>query len=482
MVVPNTDGKPRDVSRLMRIGGYVLLVGILTGITLGMYALFNPRFFLVFLSISEYEAPSFFLGMYLPGLVLIVGVGYVFATRSELSNLGTRRATVLCALIVLCLTLASLSVFNILTVVGGVIALAAVILAQTQPSFKVLWKREASFLVETGSMLIVSASMLFLLMLVISRFLRTYSAGVYVVGNSYPYVLLAVAVMSFLTFTVTPFIGLSGSKTGLIGILAFATSVSSFVVAIQNEYVYSNPAIYQGLSLLGVGVAMTSAGALVYVKLSLSGELLNTSLNPSFMYKGRNCPHCGASWKDPSHHVCSDCNQNLYSEQSTSFCPHCGRLIHLVAKTCPHCSEDVTSLPVHISFEPFKEKRGLFDRILGSFELSAKEFITIVLLFIIFNFVAYISYVRVESPTVFMDGSLTTRNFGVPLEWLQIVAVWESDPSRNPGGYLWYLSFQGTRINYSALILDLTVYFLLAFAFVYSIAKLRSRKTRIRRI
>ena len=482
MVVPNTDGKPRDVSRLMRIGGYVLLVGILTGITLGMYALFNPRFFLVFLSISEYEAPSFFLGMYLPGLVLIVGVGYVFATRSELSNLGTRRATVLCTLIVLCLTLASLSVFNILTVVGGVIALAAVILAQTQPSFKVLWKREASFLVETGSMLIVSASMLFLLMLVISRFLRTYSAGVYVVGNSYPYVLLAVAVMSFLTFTVTPFIGLSGSKTGLIGILAFATSVSSFVVAIQNEYVYSNPAIYQGLSLLGVGVAMTSAGALVYVKLSLSGELLNTSLNPSFMYKGRHCPHCGASWKDPSHHVCSDCNQNLYSEQSTSFCPHCGRLIHLVAKTCPHCSEDVTSLPVHISFEPFKEKRGLFDRILGSFELSAKEFITIVLLFIIFNFVAYISYVRVESPTVFMDGSLTTRNFGVPLEWLQIVAVWESDPSRNPGGYLWYLSFQGTRINYSALILDLTVYFLLAFAFVYSIAKLRSRKTRIRRI
>jgi len=466
----------------MRIGGYVLLVGILTGITLGMYALFNPRFFLVFLSISEYEAPSFFLGMYLPGLVLIVGVGYVFATRSELSNLGTRRATVLCTLIVLCLTLASLSVFNILTVVGGVIALAAVILAQTQPSFKVLWKREASFLVETGSMLIVSASMLFLLMLVISRFLRTYSAGVYVVGNSYPYVLLAVAVMSFLTFTVTPFIGLSGSKTGLIGILAFATSVSSFVVAIQNEYVYSNPAIYQGLSLLGVGVAMTSAGALVYVKLSLSGELLNTSLNPSFMYKGRHCPHCGASWKDPSHHVCSDCNQNLYSEQSTSFCPHCGRLIHLVAKTCPHCSEDVTSLPVHISFEPFKEKRGLFDRILGSFELSAKEFITIVLLFIIFNFVAYISYVRVESPTVFMDGSLTTRNFGVPLEWLQIVAVWESDPSRNPGGYLWYLSFQGTRINYSALILDLTVYFLLAFAFVYSIAKLRSRKTRIRRI
>ena len=479
MVVPNTDGKPRDVSRLMRIGGYVLLVGILTGITLGTYALFNPRFFLVFLSISEYEAPSFFLGMYLPGLVLIVGVGYIFATRSELSNLGTRRAAVLCTLIVLCLTLASLSVFNILTVVGGVIALVAVILAQTQPSFKVLWKREASFLVETGSMLIVSASMLFLLMLIISRFLRTYSAGVYVIGNSYPYVLLAVAVMSFLTFAVTPFIGLKGSKTGLIGILAFATSVSSFVVAIQNEYVYSNPAIYQGLSLLGVGVAMAFAGALVYVKLSLSGELLNTSLNPSFVYKGRHCPHCGASWRDLSQHVCSDCNQNLYSEQSTSFCPHCGRLIHLVAKTCPHCGEDVTSLPVHISFEPFKEKRGLFDRILGSFELSTKEFITIVLLFVLFNFIAYISYVRVESPIVVVVGSKTTRSYGVPLEWMQIIAVWDSRESRNKGWYVWSLNFEGVSINYATLILDSAVYFLLAFTIVYGIAKLRSRKTRI---
>ena len=194
MVVPNTEGKPHDSSRLMRIGGYVLLFGILIGITLGVYALFNPRFFLIFLNMSEYEAPSFFLAVYLPSLVLIVGVGYVFATKSELNNLSNRRAAVLCMLVIVCLTFASFSIFNALAVVGGVIALAAVILAQTQPSFKVLWKREASFLVETGSMLVVSASMVFLLMLVISRFLRTYSAGVYVVSNSYPYVLLVIAV------------------------------------------------------------------------------------------------------------------------------------------------------------------------------------------------------------------------------------------------------------------------------------------------
>jgi len=154
-------------------------------------------------------------------------------------------------------------------------------------------------------------------------------------------------------------------------------------------------------------------------------------------------------------------------------------LIHLVAKTCPHCGEDVTSLPVHISFEPFKEKRGLFDRILGSFELSAKEFITIILLFVLFNFIAYASYVRVESPMVVVVGSKTTRSYGVPLEWIQIISAWDSSESRNRGWYEWSLNFERVSINYAALILDSAVYFLLSFAIVYGIAKLRSRKTRI---
>jgi hypothetical protein len=479
MVVPNTWGEPRDFSRIMRVGGYVLLIGILVGITFGMYALFNPRFFMVFLNISEYEAPSFFLGIYLPGLVAIVGIGYVLATRSQLISLGTRRAAILCTLIVLSLTISLLSIFNIVAVIGGIIALAAVILAQTKPSFKILWKREASFLVEIGSMLIVSASMFFLLMLFISMFFRTYSPGVYTIKSGYSYILLVIAIMSLLTFAITPIIGLQGSKTGLIGILAIATSLSSFFATIQNEYVYSNPAIYQGLSLLGIGIAMGLVGALIYFRLFLTGELVDESLNSSFVYKGRHCPHCGASWKDPKQHVCSNCNQNLYSEQSTSFCPHCGRLVNLASKNCPHCNEDVTSLPVHISFKPFKENEGLPKRILMNFGLSAKELFTTVLLFIIFNFAAFVSYVRVESPTVVKAGSETIRYYGLPLEWLQIVALWESRQSRTPGLYQWTLSFERVAVNYSALILDFSLYFLLAFVIVYGISKLRSMKTKL---
>jgi hypothetical protein len=464
----------------MRVGGYVLLVGILTGITLGVYSLFTPSFFLIFLNISEYEASSFFLGMYLPGLVVIVGVGYVFASRSELGVLKTRRAAALCTLVVLCLTFASLSVFNILAVVGGVIALVSVVLAQTQPSFKVLWKREAGFFVEIGSMLIMSASMLFLLMLIISRFLRTYSAGVYSVGANYPYVLVAIAGLSFMTFALTSFLGLKGSKTGLIAILALVSSMSSSIMAIQNEYVYSNPAVCQGFLLLGVGVAMTFMGGVVYIKLALSGELLNESLDPSFTYKGHHCPYCGVEWKDAYQHVCSNCKQNLYSEQRRSFCPYCGRLIHVFSGKCAHCGEDVSNLPMHITLNPLKETKSLFGRILDSLDLSLKQFIAIIILVVLFNFVSYLTYVRVTSPIVVMAGDRSTRNYGVPLEWLQIIDVWLSRPARIPGVREWYSSFMGVAVNYSALILDLAIYFLLASTIVYGFSRLRTKLRRVK--
>lgn len=466
----------QDALKVMRAGGYALLVGILIGTTLGVYALFNPHFFLVFLNISEYEASSFFLGMYLPSLVVIAGVGYIFATRSRLDNLSMRRSGVLCALVVLCLTLASLSIFNVLAVLGGILALAAVVVAQTQPSFKVLWKREACFLVGTGSMLIMSASTLFLSMLIISRLLQTYSAGVFQVSYSYPYILLVIAILSLLTFVVTPLIGLRGSKAGVCGVLAFAVSTASLIAATQNDYVYSNPSVYQGLFLLGVGVLMTFAGALIYVKLSLSGELLSSSLNPSFVYKGDHCPHCGASWKDPNQNVCPNCRQSLYAEQATSFCPHCGRLVHQNSKNCPHCGEDVTTLPVHISVKTSRE-RGLFSRMLDSFELSVKEFVLVLILLLLFNFVAYLSYVRTETTNL---GYTIISHYGIPLEWLQIILSGTSRPARHGEGIVVQYGLQGVGIAWAPFILDLTFYFLLAFAMVYGTVKLRSRKTRMK--
>jgi len=480
MVVPNTWSGPRDISRVMKVGGYVLLVGILVGITFGVYAFFNPGFFMFFLNISEYEAPSFFLGIYLPGLIAVVAIGYFVATRSQLTSLGARRVAILCTLIVLCMAISSLSIFNVLAVGGSIIILAAAILAQTKPSFKILWKREASFLVETGSMLIVSASMLFLLMLYISIFFRTYSPGVYTISSVYPYTLLGIGVLSLLTFVITPAFGLKGSKTGFIGILAVAMSLSSFFTTIQNDYVYSNPAVYQGLFLLGVGIVMGLAGAFIYFRLFLTGEFVDEPLKSSFLYKGLHCPHCGITWKDPKQHVCPSCNQNIYSGLAISFCPHCGRLISSISKSCPHCGEDASSLPVHIAFNAPGEKEGLFKRMLLSLGISAQELFATAVLFIVFNFVAFISYVRVQSPTIVKVGSETIRNYGFPLEWLQVIASWASRQSRTPGLYQWTLSFKSIAINYSALILDFSLYFLLAFAISYGIFRLRSLRTKLR--
>jgi hypothetical protein len=476
MVMVQKEDWARDALKVMRVGGYALLAGILIGISFGVYALFNPHFFLAFFNISKYEATSLFLGMYLPSLVVIVGVGYMFATKSRLGSLSMRRTGVLCALVVLCLTLASLSIFNALAVFGGILALAAVVHAQTQPSFKVLWKREACFLVEIGSMLIVSASTFFLLMLALSKTLQTYSAGVYQVSYSYPYVLLGIAVLSSLTFVVTPLIGLRGSRTGVCGVLAFAVGVASFVAATQNDYVYSNPSVYQGFFLLGVGVAMTFAGALTYVKLSLSGELLPSPLNSSFVYKGGHCPHCGASWEDPNQHICSNCRQSLYSEQVISFCPHCGRLVQQDAKKCPHCGEDVTTLPVHVSVKTSKGK-GLFSRILDSLGLSLKEFVLILILLVLFNFVSYLGYVRTEATN---QGLTIISHYGVPLEWLQMISIGTSTPARSGRGTIIQYGLEGVGVAWAPLILDLTLYFLLAFAIVYGIARLRSKKTRMK--
>jgi hypothetical protein len=284
--------------------------------------------------------------------------------------------------------------------------------------------------------------------------------------------------MSLLTFAITPVIGLKGSKTGLVGILAVATSLSCFFVAIQNEYVYSNPAIYQGLSMLGIGIAMGVAGALIYFKLFLTGELVDEKLNSSFVYKGRHCPHCGASWEDPNQQECPNCNRSLYVDQSISFCPHCGRFVNQASETCSHCGEDIASLPVHISLKSSK-KKTLFSRILESLDLSTKEFIMILILLVLFNFLSYISYVRVENPPIVQAGSTIQNNYGVPLEWLQIIQVWNRRAARVPGQTEFFTTMGGVGVNWAALILDLLLYFLMAFAIVYSVARLRRGKMRI---
>jgi hypothetical protein len=109
-----------------------------------------------------------------------------------------------------------------------------------------------------------------------------------------------------------------------------------------------------------------------------------------------------------------------------------------------------------------------------------KEFILVLVLLVLFNFLAYLSYVRLESPPAVVAGSRIQSNYGIPLEWLQIIQVWNRRAARVPGQTEFFTTMEGVEVNWATLILDLTMYFLLASAIVYGITKLRLRKSRIR--
>ena len=151
-------------------------------------------------------------------------------------------------------------------------------------------------------------------------------------------------------------------------------------------------------------------------------------------------------------------------------------MVHQNSKNCPHCDEDVTTIPVHVSVKTSKEK-GLFSRILESFELSVKEFVLVLILLLLFNFAAYLSYVRTEATNL---GYTIIRHYGISLEWLQIILSGSSRHAQHGEGTVIQYGLQGVGIAWAPFILDLPFYFLLAFAMVYGTVKLRSKKTRMK--
>lgn len=475
MVLLKKRENEQEPLRIIRTGGYFVLIGIFIGVTLGVYTLFNPPLFPILINISQYEATIFFLSVYLPSFVIIVALGYVFAATPKLEKLDLWRTATLCTLILLCLTLSALSIFNFLSFLGGLLVLTAVILAYTKPTFKALWKREACFFVETGTILIASASMLFLLMWFISRFLQTYSAGVYEASYSYPYVLLVIEVLSLLSFFVTPFLCLHGANVGLCGIFGLSISVLSFTTIIQNQYVYFNLSAYAGVFLAGIGTILTFCGALIYIKLFLSEVILYPALGPSFLYWGKYCPYCGESWINFKKDFCSTCGRSLHLKLKKSFCPHCGRLVPENARNCPHCRQGIESLPVYISSSKQKEGRLLMKRgkpgrlqkalgfllehtsVFSRVDVRLNEFVYICILTFLFAFLSFIGYVRTE-PAIF-PGSFISR-YGFPLRWLEVLTTIN-------------LVYNVTVI-WTALILDFILYFLLAFAIIYGVTRLRS--------
>lgn len=464
--------------KLIKTGGYLVLIGIFIGVTLEVYALLNPPLFSIFNNISQYEAVSFFLSVYLPSFITVVAIGYVFATIPNLEKFNLWRTMTLCLLALLCLALSALSIVNIFAFLGGIIALAAIIFAHTKPTFKVFWKREASFFLETGTILIASSSMLFLLMLLISGFLQTYSAGVYEVSYSYPYLLFLMIILSSLTFLVTPYLCLYGTNVGLCGIIGLTVGILSFIVIIRNQYVYFSQSVWQGIFLWGVGTILMFVGALVNFRLIFS-EIASPTLEPSFVYDGSFCPYCGERWLDANKVVCSKCGRNLFWKLEKSFCPYCGRLVIQDIKNCPHCGEYVASLPVYISPMKLEEEKLLMEigkpgklqkafdfmlehvnKTLARTGLSFKEFVYICILTSLFVFLSFIAYVRAELMVIEWSECIVLR-YGFPLEWLEVLTRFGERSRVLRTTFIW-----------PALILDIVLYFLLAFVIVYGFEKL----------
>jgi hypothetical protein len=478
---PQKNVQPR-VSRFIKLFGYAVLFGVFIGIAAGAYALFNPPFFSILTNIGQYEATLFFLGVYLPSFIIIVAIGYIFVTTPILEKLNFRFVAILCAEILLCLTLSALSIFNLLSFLGTFSILAIIIFAYTKPSFKALWKREASFLVQTGSILITSASGLFLIMWLISGFLQTYSPGINDANYAYPFVLLIILALSAVTFLVTPSLSLHGANVGFAGILNLAVGISSLSVFVQARYDYFNFSAYTGIFMAGIGTFLTFCGALIYVRLFLSDLLFSTAFEPSFVYRGKYCPYCGATWKDFDKNSCSSCERNLNLKLRMTFCPHCGLIVPKSTNYCPHCKEDIGSLPVSIllrrpvkgesllgKWKPKKLEKaiGFANSALNRLDMRLEEFIYICILTFTFAFLSFIGYVRTEPG--FEGGWNVIVYYGFPLQWLQVFSHLFTRSNT--------LRVGAVTITFSALIVDLVLFFLMAFAIVYGIRKLRVRIT-----
>jgi len=463
--------------RIMRTSGYVVLFGILIGVTIGIYTLFSPPLFSIFSNISQYESTLFFLGVYLPSFIIIVAIGYVFATTPKLVGLNLWRTAAICMLIFLCLSLSAISSFNYLSFLGGFIALIATVYAYTKPAFKALWKREACFFVETGTILTASGSMLFLLMWFISRFLPTYGPGMYELGYSYLYTLLAIEVLSLLTFFLMPFLSLHGENVGLCGAISLVVSILSLTNIIQNLDIYFSLSAYQGIFLACTGTILMFCGSFIYIKLWREA-LLSPAFEPSFLYRGKYCPYCGAPWIKTNNNLCFTCGKNLHWKSKGAFCSYCGRLVPQNNRNCPHCKENVESLPFYISLARKQREPGKLEEAFGSISdslyrselYSFKNFVYVCILAFLFAFLWFIFSAPTAEQLTGEQYYFLFTYYGFPLRWLKLT-YYAGTPA------LLRRATPQPTLLWGALILDFVFYSLSALAIVYGSLKLSAKFT-----
>lgn len=482
------------LSEIVRIGGYLVLGGALVGFSIGTYALFDRTLFSLFVNISQYEATGFFLSVFMPSFVVIVAFGYVFATTSRLKNVNIWRVTPLCILSLLCLSLSVLSIFNLLSFIGGLLVLTAVIRAYTKPTFKALSRKEACFLVQVGTMLIASFSTLFLTMGFVSRLLQTYSMGLYEVSYHSLYALLIVEILSFLIYFTIPTLCSQGANTWLCGTLGIIASIVSLVIVIRNQYIFFNVSVYAGVFAVAVGMVMTLAGSAIYIKLLFSEIVPPAIITPSFLYSGSYCPYCGERRETMVQTSCYNCKRSLMWRPESPFCPSCGRLVAKDVLTCPHCQEDLWMKMVVFSLKDSEEQtvsrelavksrrkemwivkgtvkvlqgiqaglsgvKRLINVVLERVDLTLKQFIYVSILTWLFTFISFIGFVRTEPTEVV--GWYVLR-YGFPLKWLEVTAAMPITFIPAKAQILWLM-----------LGLDIALYFLLSLVLVYACVHVR---------
>jgi len=329
---------------IVRLGGYLVLIGIIVGVGVGVYAVVNLWFFSRFVYISRYEAMGFFLSVNLPSVVIVAALGYIFATTLSLDSDSTWRVSFLSILSLTCMALSALSVFNFISFSGGLLVLIGTILAYTRPTFKALSGKEATFLAEIGFLLVASSATLFLLMWLVSKFLSTYLMGAWGFGALYPSMFLIMAIISFLMFFVTPFLGLRSAHMGACGALNLTMLIVISAIAIVSQYLYLNLSVYLGVLMLIIGIISVLFGALIYIRLSffrgppLEAAALEVSVS-GFPYYGKYCAYCGTPLAGTSQTFCSRCGRRLAWKPGAPFCRYCGKVVPKEAYTCPHCQE-----------------------------------------------------------------------------------------------------------------------------------------------
>lgn len=477
---------------IVKIGGYLVAGGALVGFSAGLYLLLNRTLFSFLVGMYPYEIMTFFLGVFIPSFVVLIVVGYLFATILRLRKTDLPSILPFVALSLLSLALSALSILYFVSFIGGLLILAASVKAYTRPSFKGLSSREAFFMVELGTVFVASFSLLFLLMGVLDSVFETYGMGSFVSYS--PYALLSVGGLSLLLFFLIPRLGSDGTNAGVSGGLGLVMSILSYLFVVQNRFSLFNASAYLGMLVLIAGFGSALFGELLYVKLFFFEPTASFSVpDSSILYEGKYCPYCGKPRQTAVQKECSNCGRSLMWNPYAPFCSSCGRLVSADLDACPHCREDIRNKRSYYQLKVASDQaivdklevesknmetwhrkgllrtsrtlrrilsidsvRSMLDRL----NLTLKDGVVILILTYLFGFISLVGYVRRERGTL-GNNEIISLFYGLPLECLQ-VQIWVQP-----------VFVHDIIIFWLAFVIDILLYFAAAFALVSGIAKWR---------